>query len=113
MIKKKRAEAKIFEQHTRTLELKNDAISLFLDAQKTQLNNILDAEANAIADKNYNHNDPETIERLKLSINTVSDLMDKGVKILPVNEDQEIQKQFPDYSKLNLIESSIKQITNN
>lgn len=112
VIKKKRAEAKIFEQHTKTLELKNEAISLFVDAQKTQLNNILQAEANAIASKHYKHNDPETIERLKLSINTVSDLIDRGVKILPVNEDQDIQKQFPDYSKLNLIESSIKQISN-
>ncbi|WP_343609073.1 hypothetical protein [Chryseobacterium oranimense] len=112
VIKKKRAEANIFEQHTKTLELKNEMMNTFVEAQKAQLNNILDAEARAIADKNYNHNDPETIERLKLSINTVNELIDKGVKILPLNKEEDVQKQFPDYSKLDLIESSIKQISN-
>ena len=111
VIKKKNAEANIFEQHAKTLELKNDALASIIEAQNIQLKNILDAEANAIANKTYNHNDQETIERLKLSISTVADLIDRGVKILPVSKDEEIQKSFPDYSKMNLIESSIKQIT--
>jgi len=71
VIKKKRAEAEIFEQHAKTLELKNDALSIFVEAQKVQMKNILDAEATAIANKEYNHSEPETIERLKLSISTV------------------------------------------
>jgi hypothetical protein len=111
VIKKKNAEAKIFEQHAKTLELKNESLSTFVEAQKTQLKNILEAEANAIANKIYNHNEPETIERLKLSISTVADLIDKGVQILPVSKDEEIQKSFPDYNKMSLIESSIKQIS--
>lgn len=111
VIRRKNAEAKIYEEHTRTLELKNDILNTFIEAQKTQLKNILDSEAQAIADKYYPHKDPEAIERLKLSISTVSDLIDKGTKILPMSENDEIQKAFPDYSKLNLIESTIKQIT--
>lgn len=111
VIKKKNAEAKIFEQHAKTLELKNESLSTFVEAQKTQLKNILEAEANAIANKIYNHNEPETIERLKLSISTVADLIDKGVQILPVSKDEDIQKSFPDYNKMSLIESSIKQIS--
>jgi hypothetical protein len=110
VIKKKKAEAEIFEQHAKTLELKNDALSTFVEAQKIQLKNILDAEATAIADKQYNHKEPETLERLKLSISTVADLIDKGVQILPLNKDEDIQKSFPDYKAPNLIESSIKQI---
>ncbi|MBK7884009.1 MAG: hypothetical protein IPJ81_09540 [Chitinophagaceae bacterium] len=111
VIKKKNAEAKIFEQHAKTLELKNDALTTFVEAQKVQLKNILDSEANAIANKMYNHNEPETIERLKLSISTVAELIDRGVQILPISKDEEIQKSFPDYNKMSLIESSIKQIT--
>jgi hypothetical protein len=111
VVRKKNADAKIFEQHARTLELKNESLSNFVEAQKTQLKNILDSEAHAIAQKHYTHEDPETIERLKLSISTVSDLIDKGVKILPNSTDTEIQNSFPDYNKLNIIESSIKQIT--
>ncbi|EJG00676.1 hypothetical protein [Flavobacterium sp. F52] len=113
VIKKKKAEADIFEQHAKTLELKNDSISIFVEAQKTQLKNILDAEATSIANKEYNHNDPETIERLKLSISTVAELIDKGVQILPLSKDEDIQKSFPDYKAPNLIESSIKQIVTN
>lgn len=111
VIKKKKAEANIFEQHAKTLELKNDALSVFVDAQKAQMKNILDAEATAIANKEYNHSEPETIERLKLSISTVADLIDKGVQILPISKEEDIQKSFPDYKNLNLIESTIKQLT--
>lgn len=113
VIKKKKAEANIFELHAKTLELKNDALSIFVEAQKIQMKNILDAEATAIANKEYNHAEPETIERLKLSIATVAELIDKGVQILPVSKDEDIQKSFPDYKKLDLIESTIKQISQN
>jgi hypothetical protein len=113
VVKKKRAEANIFEHHAKTLELKNDALSVFVDAQKVQMKNILDAEATAIANKEYNHSEPETIERLKLSITTVADLIDKGVQILPVSKEGDIQMSFPDYKKLDFIESAIKQISQN
>jgi hypothetical protein len=113
VIKKKRAEADIFEQHAKTLELKNEAMSVFVEAQKVQIKNILEAEATAIANEQYNHAEPETIERLKLSISTVAELIDKGVQILPMSKDEDIQKSFPDYKNLNLIESSIKQIAPN
>ena len=113
VIKKKKAEAKFFEQHAKTLGLKNDALSVFVDAQKVQMKNILDSEATAIANNEYNHTEPETIERLKLSISTVAELIDKGVQILPTSKDEDIQKSFPDYKNLNLIESTIKQISQN
>lgn len=111
VIKKKKAEANIFEHHAKTLELKNDALSIFVEAQKTQMKNILDAEATAIANKEYSLVEPETIERLKLSISTVAELIDKGIQILPVSKDEDIQKSFPDYKKLDFIESTIKQIS--
>ncbi len=113
VIRKKSAEADIFIQHAKTLELKNDALSSIVSAQEQQIKNVLEAEAMAIANKHYSHNDPETIERLKLSINTISELIDKGAKILPMAQNDDIQKAFPDYHRLNLIESTIKQISEN
>jgi hypothetical protein len=110
VIRKKRAEASIFEQHAKTLKLKNEALTSIIEAQQEQLKNILHSEAEAIANKEYNLNDHETIERLKLSISTVSELIDRGVKILPISSDNELRKSFPDYKKLDLIESTIKQI---
>jgi hypothetical protein len=111
-IRKKKAEAKIFEEHAKTLELKNDALHSIVDAQKQQLNNILQAEALAIISEQYNHNDPETLKRLELSINTTADLIDRGVKILPTSENESVKELFPDYKNLNLIQSAIKQIKN-
>ncbi|KAA5549210.1 hypothetical protein [Adhaeribacter rhizoryzae] len=110
VIKKKNAEAKIFEAHAKTLDLKNEALSTIISAQKNQLNNILANEAEAIANKHYNNQDQSTIERLKLSINTIADLIERGSKILPSSSNEEIQKSFPDYNALNLIESSIKNL---
>ncbi|KQB38023.1 hypothetical protein RCH33_2367 [Flavobacterium daejeonense] len=110
VIRRKKAEANIFEEHARTLKLKNDALENLIEAQNLQLKNILDAEANQIANNIYDLKNPETIERLKLSISTVSELIDRGVQILPASN-EEMQKIFPDYKKLDLIESSIRQIT--
>jgi hypothetical protein len=113
VIKRKNAEADIFVQHARTLELKNDQIDLYVQAQKTQLENILQNEAEAIASKHYSAQEPETIERLKLSISTVADLIDKGAKILPTSKSDDIKQLFPEYGKLSLIESAIKKISEN
>ena len=110
VIRRKYAEAKIVEAQLKTLDLKNEALQNVIDAQKKQLKNILDSEAEAIANKHYNHKDNSAIEMLKLSLNTVSDLIDRGSRILPSSSNEEIQKSFPDYNALNLIESSIKQI---
>lgn len=110
VIKKKNAEAKIFEAHAKTLDLKNEAIELLVNAQKAQLENILSAEAEAVASKHFDHSDPETINRLKLSISTIANLIERGTKILPNAEKDEIKNLFPDYTNLNLISSSIKQL---
>jgi hypothetical protein len=110
LLKKKNAEANIFEAHAKTLNIKNELMQDLVNAQKEQIKNILHAEAEAIASKHYNHNEPETIERLKLSIATVSELVEKGAKILPMHNNDEIQKSFPDYNATNLIESTIRQL---
>jgi len=113
VIKQKRAEAKLFEAHAKTLDLKNEALQILIEAQSQQLKNLLNSEAEAIALKHYSHNDPETIERLKLSIVSVADLVERGAKILPMNNDVDIQKSFPDYGGKGLIESGIKQLKEN
>ncbi len=113
VIRKKKAEAKIFEEHAKTLELKNDSMQIFVDAQKLQIKNMLESEAEELAKQHYSATDPEAIERLKLSINTVGELIEKGTKILPASDNVETLHNFPDYSKLNMIESQIKKISNN
>ncbi|AWI26823.1 hypothetical protein [Flavobacterium pallidum] len=110
VIRKKKAEAKIFEEHARTLELKNDALGEIVNAQNQQLKNIIESEAKSIQENNYDSNDPEVLARLKLSIATVSDLIDRGTQILPASDNKDVIKMFPDYSNLNLIESKTKKL---
>lgn len=112
VIRKKMAEARIFEAQANTLELKNEMMKTLIEAQKSQMKNILDSEAKEIAENHYNLSDGEAIARLKMSIETVSELIDKGVKILPTSDDSKTAKLFPDYSALNLIESTIQQLKN-
>jgi hypothetical protein len=113
VIKRKNAEADIFMAHAKTLNLKNEQIELYVNAQKTQLENVLNDEAEAIASQHYSNQDPETIERLKLSITTVANLIEKGAKIIPTSQSDNVKQLFPEYGNLSLIESAIKKISEN
>ncbi len=113
VLRRKFAEAKLFEQHARTLTLKNDSLENLIDSQKQQLQNILQAEAESIANKHYTEHNNENVERLKLSISTISELIEKGAMILPAEKSNpDTNKLFPDYNHLSLIESTIKQLKN-
>ena len=72
--------------------------------------NVLEHEASAIQKKHYNSEDSETLNRLKLSITSIAELIEKGARILPEGNSEEVNKLFPDYSQLSIIESSIRQI---
>lgn len=113
VIKKKKSEAKIFEEHAKTLQLKNEELEILINAHRKQDERVLNSEAEAIAEKHYSHNDPETLERLKLSINSISELIDRGAKILPSSSTNDSKNIFPDYDKLNLIESTINKLKGN
>ncbi|WP_270087079.1 hypothetical protein [Sphingobacterium sp. SYP-B4668] len=110
VIRKKQLENKLIEANLKTLDLKNDALESVVNAQKTQLQNVLNAEAEAIANNYYDLKDPETINRLKLSISTTSELIDKGAKFIPESKSEDVIAKFPDFSNLNMIESSIRQL---
>lgn len=111
VINKKRQEAKMFEEHVKTLELNNQNQKILIDAQQKQLGLLLDAEAKSIVNEYYKENNNEQIERLKLSIETLGKLILKGAEVHPaLNSPEEVKNLFPDFNKLNLIESKIKSI---
>ena len=62
--------------------------------KKFQIKNIIEAEAEEIAKAHYKLNDPEVINRLKLSLNTVNDLIDRGTQILPSSTIKKLLKHF-------------------
>lgn len=112
VIRKKKAEAKMFEEHAKTLNLKNESLETLLEAQKEALKLMLQTEAESVYGSVENEIHNEKIVRIRHSIEVISKMIDNGVKVLPtVNNPEDVQNLFPDYSKLNLIESKTKQIT--
>ncbi|MDX3913745.1 MAG: hypothetical protein QHC79_09415 [Pseudosphingobacterium sp.] len=110
VIKRKWAEAEMAMAHVKTLEIKNELMQNLVDAQKQQMDNILTAEARSIQNNHFDKDDPETLNRLKLSIESIAELIDKGGKILPSKHTEQLKEAFPNYDALNTIESTIKQI---
>lgn len=109
VIHKKRQEGKIFEEHVRSLELANEQKEAFLEAQKKQLELLIQTEANTLSNEYYKDTNPEDLERLKHSIVIVSDLINKGLEIHPsLNTPEKVSNLFPDFRNLNLIESRTK-----
>lgn len=102
----------MFEQHVKTLELKNEEQKILIDAQKRQLDLLIEAEANNIQNEYYKENsNNEQLERLKLSIETLGKFIINGAEIHPaLNTPEDVKNLFPDFKKLDIIESKIKSI---
>lgn len=113
VIHKKRQEGRMFEEHVKSLELANAEKEAFLNAQKKQLELLIQTEASTISDEYYKESNPEDLERLKHSIVTVSELINKGLEIHPsLNTPEKVSNLFPDFKNLNLIESVTKLLSN-
>lgn len=113
VVYKKIQEGRMFEEHVRSLNIKNDSLEDIRNAQGEALKLLILGEAKAIQDKNFeNQNDQETLERLKLCIKTFSELIEKGAEIHPaLSAPEEVSNLFPDLSKLEQIASKTKLIT--
>lgn len=110
VIRRKWAESSIFEEHAKSLKLKNELMDDLVKANKKMLADVLDAEAANIHNGHYNPNDPEVKERIKLAIRSISELIDKGGQLLPSGSNKDISNNFPDYNALNSAVYIIKQI---
>ncbi|MEQ8561190.1 MAG: hypothetical protein RID18_06750, partial [Cytophagales bacterium] len=100
-------------EHVKSLELANEQKVAFIEAQKKQLELLVQTEAKIISDEYYKETNPEDLERLKHSIVTVSELINKGLEIHPsLNTPEQVSNLFPDFKNLNLIESRTKLLNN-
>jgi hypothetical protein len=113
VVYKKIQEGKIFEQHARGLEIKNESLVEIQKAQKKSIDLLIDAEARNLYDEHFSNDDKEQISRLKHSINLFSKLMERGTEIHPLlNTPETVDNLFPDPKNYLTIQSRIKQISN-
>lgn len=114
VIKKKKHEAKIFEEHAKTLNLKNEMLATLVQAQKEAINTETKKEASALSSEFSLEEDPEYLEKLKLSMNILGEFLERGAKFYPgLSSSEEVSNLFPKYDELDKIESRIKLLKEN
>jgi hypothetical protein len=110
VIRKKRQEARIIEKLADGLEIKNQTLEELRTGAMEQIKLLIEAEAKNLVAHNFEKDDNrEQIERLKLGIKTFTELIEKGMEVHPALKTPEnIKNLFPDFNKLDSIESQTK-----
>lgn len=104
----------ILEQQARTLEIKNDTLEDLQKGLSKSINALVETETKNLLNQEGIDCDPEYLEKMKYSVKTLAELINEGTEIHPSYlAEPEYTKDFPDYKKLDLIESTIKQIESN
>jgi hypothetical protein len=113
VIYKKIQEGRIFKEYVQSLKIKNESLRDIEENQEQLSKILLDKESNHLLLENFNTDqDFETLERIKLSIKLFVGLIQKGAEIHPaLNSPESVKNLFPDFKKLNVIESKIKELT--
>jgi len=112
VIYKKINEGRLLWEQVRGLKVKNDSLEDILEAQKIVTDELKKAEASYITKKYYKENIPENMQRLENSISILSWLIAKGAEIEPnIDSPEEVWNLFPDFKKIDSIESKIKKLT--
>jgi hypothetical protein len=111
VVYKKIQEGRIIEQHVISLKIKNESLKEIQEKQAELLSELVNAEAANLVNENFSDNKPEKIERIKLSIKLLSDLLEKGAEIHPaLNQPEKVKNLFPDMKNLLSLESRIKKL---
>lgn len=111
VIQKKMEEVNTLKEQTKTLKFKNENLQNLTEANKILLNTYVEIEAHKIADKIFKDYDNEQIERLKNSIRTLTELINKGVEVQPaLSSPEDVKQLFPGMDQLGLAKSEIKKL---
>lgn len=112
VVRKKIIEGKIFVETGITMKLKNESINDMKEAQKLLLDQLVEAETNAL----LTHNSlvdatPDFTNRLRHSIRMLADLIDRGTEIHPsLTAPEEVKNLLPKYDQLDKIISRIEML---
>ncbi|WP_150284212.1 hypothetical protein [Rummeliibacillus sp. TYF-LIM-RU47] len=102
---------KIMEQHLRTLDIKNDSLEDLQKGLSKSIDALVEIETKNLLNQEGIQCDPEYLEKMKYSVKTLAELIDEGTQIHPSYlAEKEYTELFPDFKKLDQIESKIKQI---
>jgi hypothetical protein len=111
VVYKKYQEALLVKAHVEGLEIRNEALAEIKVAQKRLLDSMVEAEARHLEKEFLGEENPERLERIKHAIELMQKLLEKGAEVHPaLMAPEQAKNLFPDFQKLGLVESKIKQI---
>lgn len=109
VVYKKLDDIKINQIHLKNIKLDETVTKHIIEQENRHIEDIKDREALAIANEYSIDNDPETILRLKLAIESIGELIEKGVEFYPsIKATDDVKALFPDFTMIKLIESKTK-----
>lgn len=106
------AKAKAFEEYARSLKLNNDAMENFNEQAKRANDLLIDNYAMKLLEEENIMAEGDMLNSLKLSIETIGGLMEKGANFLPQSKDMEIKNSFPLEKELDFIKENLKKLGN-
>lgn len=111
VVRKKLLEGDLLEQQVRSYELKNDAMEALKDGFKKSLDTVVEVETRNLLNNSNIDYDNEYLERAKYSVKALGELLYQGAEIhTAIDAPEAVQNLLPDYSKLDLISSTVKQL---
>jgi len=113
VIRKKQAEVKILEKIVDSMEIKNQMLDGIRKGVDDHIQMVVESEAVNLAAHNFDESENrEQIECLKMGIKDLAGLIEKGAEVHPaLTAPEDVKNLFPDYTKLELIESKQKLIS--
>ncbi len=111
IIRKKILEGNLLNTHVRSLEIKNTMFEEIEQAQKKQLQLLIESEAKQLEASVNIENDPEYRQRLMFSIRELAELLIEGSEVHPaLSAPEEVKNLLPDFKNLDFIQSKIREI---
>lgn len=108
---KKMQEGRLILEQVRAMKLSNGAFKELIDKCDKSIKEVAENEAVYLNNKHYKSKEPEQVERIKLAITELATLFEKGAEIYPpIKAGNEIIETFPDFKKIEGIETRIKKI---
>lgn len=109
-VKQKKSVAEGYEEYSKSLGIHNDTLKTIADAQAKLVNEYVEVAIAEMSSTYYLNSDVEKHERLRIAIETVSNLYSKNALILPVARDLDIRKQFPTADEVKMLGMPLRQI---
>ncbi|GHV41730.1 hypothetical protein FACS1894179_10070 [Bacteroidia bacterium] len=111
IVYKKLQEGRLVQAQVKQMNISNKALEEIIEKSKDAVNGVAEIEASFLYNTFFKGDDNEQIGRIKHALKELAELYSQGAEIHPaINASSEIKKEFPDYKKIDRVETKIQKI---